>query len=407
RFSFDVLDPTKIVPEELVPLQVVGTMTLNRNPDNFFAETEQVAYCTSHIVPGIDFSNDPLLQGRLFSYQDTQLTRLGGPNFHEIPINAPIAQVHNNQRDGMHRQALHRGRVSYEPNSLGGGCPHQAGMAGFRTVAEPVRDHKVRIKPEKFADHYSQATLFFASQTAVEQQHIINAFVFELTRVELPAIRQRMVSVLRNVDEGLAQAVAGGLGMDPVPDAQPLAVEPRVVSEVEASPSLSMFARPGQAGATGRRVALLAADGCDGDMLMAVRDALLAAGAAPKIVGTRMGVTTASDGTPIETDTSVTAMPSVLWDAAMLDASPQSLDALCAHGPLLEFMRDQFRHCKAIMLTGDGDAVLAAAGIPLSSEDHPDAPGIVWGDSADDVPAFVAAIARHRHLERESTPPPI
>ncbi|MBC7938203.1 MAG: catalase, partial [Chitinophagaceae bacterium] len=263
-FSFDVLDPTKIVPEELVPLRVVGTMTLNRNPDNFFAETEQVAYCTSHIVPGIDFSNDPLLQGRLFSYQDTQLTRLGGPNFHEIPINAPIAQVHNNQRDGMHRQALHRGRVSYEPNSLGGGCPHQAGMAGFRTVTEPVRDFKVRIKPEKFADHYSQATLFFASQTAVEQQHIVNAFVFELTRVELPAIRQRMVSVLRNVDEGLAQAVADGLGMDPMPDAQPLAVEPRVVSEVEASPSLSMFARPGQAGATGRRIALLAADGCDG-----------------------------------------------------------------------------------------------------------------------------------------------
>ena len=175
RFPFDVLDPTKLVPEELVPLRRVGRMVLNRNPDNFFAETEQVAFCPANLVPGIDFSNDPLLQGRLFSYLDTQLTRLGGPNFHEIPINAPLAQVHNNQRDGLHRQAIARGRVSYEPNSLGGGCPYQAGRLGFMPAPEPMRQHKLRAKPEGFGDHYSQARLFWNSQTAVEKQHLVAA----------------------------------------------------------------------------------------------------------------------------------------------------------------------------------------------------------------------------------------
>jgi len=177
-FSFDVLDATKLVPEELVPIRPVGRLVLNRNPDNFFAETEQVAFCTAHIVPGIDFSNDPLLAGRIHSYVDTQLTRLGGPNFHEIPINAPIAQVHNNQRDGFHRQAIHRGRVAYEPNSLAGGCPFQAGVKGFTSFPEPVQEDKVRGKPEKFADHYSQATLFYQSQSEIEKLHIISAFRF-------------------------------------------------------------------------------------------------------------------------------------------------------------------------------------------------------------------------------------
>ncbi len=191
EFSFDVLDATKIIPEELVPVRPVGKMILNRNPDNFFAETEQVAFCAAHIVPGLDFSSDPLLAGRIHSYVDTQISRLGGPNFHEIPINSPVAQVHNNQRDGMHRQAINRGRVAYEPNSLGGGCPFQAGAAGFTSFREPVAGDKVRGKPERFADHYTQATLFWNSQAPVEQAHIINAFRFELTRVQTPAIRER------------------------------------------------------------------------------------------------------------------------------------------------------------------------------------------------------------------------
>ena len=183
-------------------------MVLNRNPDNFFAETEQVAFCTAHVVPGIDFSNDPLLAGRIHSYVDTQISRLGGPNFHEIPINAPLAAVQNNQRDGMHRQAIHRGRVSYEPNSLGGGCPFQSGAAGFVSFPEPVDQDEMRGHPEKFAEHYNQATLFFESQSAVEQAHIVAAFRFELSKCTVPAIRERVLSMLRNVSADLARRVA-------------------------------------------------------------------------------------------------------------------------------------------------------------------------------------------------------
>jgi catalase len=212
QFSFDVLDATKIIPEELVPVTPIGKMVLNRNPDNFFAETEQVAFCTAHIVPGLDFSNDPLLAGRIHSYVDTQISRLGGPNFHEIPINGSVAQVHNNQRDGMHRQAIPRGRVAYEPNSLGGGCPFQAGTKGFMSFPQPVEDDKVRGKPEKFAEHYNQARLFYDSQSEVEKAHIAKAFRFELTKVQTPAIRQRVVSQLRNVSEDLAMTLAAGLG---------------------------------------------------------------------------------------------------------------------------------------------------------------------------------------------------
>ena len=275
QFSFDVLDATKLVPEELVPLRAVGKLTLDRNPDNFFAETEQVAFCTANVVPGIDLSNDPLLQGRMHSYLDTQLSRLGGPNFHEIPINAPLAQVHNNQRDGMHRQALHRGRVAYEPNSLGGGCPFQAGAKGFVSVPQlatrtEATEDKVRGKPEKFADHYSQAQLFWRSQTVAEKRHIIAAFRFELSRVTVPAIRERVVSQLVNVDVQLARGVAEGLGIE-VPPAQPMALATPVQSEVQSSPGLSLFARPGSAHAAGRRVALLVAAGVDGASLRRVQ----------------------------------------------------------------------------------------------------------------------------------------
>src|SRR5687767_4208013 len=259
QFTFDVLDATKLVPEELIPVMAVGRLVLNRNPDNFFAETEQVAFCTAQVVPGIDFSNDPLLAGRIHSYFDTQLSRLGGPNFHEIPINAPVAQVHNNQRDGIHRQAIHRGRVAYEPNSLGGGCPFQAGKAGFVSFPEPMvrTADKVRGKPERFADHYSQATLFFNSQTPVEQQHIINAFRFELSKVQVPAIRERMVSGLMNVDERLAREVAFGLGIDEMPEPMPKVLQKKVKPEVAESKSLSLFARPGDGSIRTRRVAII------------------------------------------------------------------------------------------------------------------------------------------------------
>ncbi|MDB6099332.1 MAG: catalase [Gammaproteobacteria bacterium] len=216
KFSFDILDSTKLIPEELVAVKPIGRMVLNRNPDNFFAETEQVAFCTAHVIPGIDFSNDPLLHGRIHSYVDTQLTRLGGPNFHEIPINAPIAAVHNNQRDGLHRQAIARGRVAYEPNSLGGGCPYQAGVKGFLSYPKSIEPNnapldKVRGKPEKFAEHYAQAQLFYESQSAVEKAHIAAGFRFELSKVTVPAIRVRMVSSLLNVSKGLANTLAQSL----------------------------------------------------------------------------------------------------------------------------------------------------------------------------------------------------
>ena len=234
NFSFDVLDATKLIPEELVPVTPVGRMVLNRNPDNFFAETEQVAFCTAHVVPGIDFSNDPLLAGRIHSYIDTQITRLGGVNFHEIPINAPLASVHNNQRDGLHRQAIPRGRVAYEPNSLGGGCPFQAGTAGFVSFPQPTEGEKLRGKPEKFAEHYAQASLFYESQTEVEKAHIVGGFRFELSKVTVPAIRERMVASLVNVSAELAAEVAAGLGMT-VPKALPKALTKPVTPEVESS----------------------------------------------------------------------------------------------------------------------------------------------------------------------------
>src|SRR5579862_8921881 len=224
-------------------------MVLNRNPDNFFAETEHVAFCTAHIVPGIDFSNDPLLHGRIHSYLDTQITRLGGPNFHEIPINASVVPVHNNQRDGFHRQAIARGRVAYEPNSLAGGCPFQAGAAGFASFPKAIEPDnspvdKVRGRPEKFAEHYAQAKLFFESQTEVEKAHIRAAFRFELSKLTVPAIRVRMVSSLLNVSKELAEAVADGLGL-PLPNPMPRAAQKRVVAEVKESPHLSLMAHPG------------------------------------------------------------------------------------------------------------------------------------------------------------------
>ena len=409
RFSFDILDATKLVPEELVPLQTVGRMVLNRNPDNFFAETEQVAFCTAHVVPGIDFSNDPLLQGRIHSYVDTQLTRLGGPNFHEIPINAPVAEVHNNQRDGMHRQAIHRGRVAYEPNSLGGGCPHQAGLAGFISLAEPMHDDKVRGKPEKFADHYSQATLFWRSQTAVEQRHIVGAFRFELSRVTVPAIRARVVSVLRNVDEALAQQVADGLGLA-LPDAQPLALGRRVESEVEASPGLSLFARPGEDAARGRRVALLVADGADATGLAALHQALLDAGVVARHLGSRLGTLSLGNGGTLEVEATVEAMPAVLWDGVVLVADAAGLARLGRDAQWREFLRDQYRHAKPMLLAGsEAGAVLQRLGIPATLPDGSDDPGLLQRAGCDDGAAagFLAALARHRHFERETDPPAV
>jgi catalase len=387
-FSFDVLDATKIVPEELVPVRPVGKLVLNRNPDNFFAETEQVAFCAAHVVPGIDFTNDPLLAGRIHSYIDTQISRLGGPNFHEIPINAPVAQVHNNQRDGMHRQAIHRGAVAYEPNSLGGGCPFQAGAAGFTSFREHVEDDKVRGKPEKFAEHYAQATLFYNSQSPVEKAHILRGFRFELTKVRVPAIRERVVAQLANVDAGLAKALARELGIE-LPKPLPKALKNPPAPEVKASPALSLFSRPGSGSIATRRIAILVADGVDGEAARELHTGLAEQGAVPRYVGIRLGSVETEDGDPIEVEVTLETMPSVLFDAVIVLGGKRAVVELGNVGHALEFIKDQYRHAKPILALGEGAALLIAKDKGARAV----------------LPAFIEAVARHRHHEREVDPP--
>ena len=408
RFSFDILDATKIIPEELIPVMPVGRMILNRNPDNFFAETEQVAFCTAHVVPGIDFSNDPLLAGRIHSYVDTQISRLGGPNFHEIPINAPVASVHNNQRDGMHRQAIARGRVAYEPNSLAGGCPFQAGTKGFVSFPQPMEEDKLRGKPEKFADHYTQAALFYNSQTDWEKAHIVGAFRFELSKLTVPAIRERMVASLRNVDEDLAAQVAEGLGLD-LPDPLPRVLAKPTKPEIAVSPALSLTALPGEAGVRTRRVAILVANGVEGDSLVSLHAALTKAGAVPRFIGPRLGTYSTSNGSTIEVDASMENSPPVLFDALILPDGNAGVSALAADGHTMEFVTNQYRHCKTILALGASQSLLQKAGITAKLPNGDIDKGLLLMKAGDGKAAqrFMAAVAAHRHPERESDPPMI
>jgi catalase len=401
-FSFDVLDSTKLIPEELVAIEPIGRMVLDRNPDNFFAETEQVAFCTAHVVPGIDFTNDPLLAGRIHSYVDTQISRLGGPNFHEIAINAPVAPVHNNQRDGMHRQAIHRGKVAYEPNSLGGGCPFQAGGAGFVSFPEPIDADEVRGKPEKFAEHFNQATLFFNSLAPIEQAHVVAAYRFELSKLTVPAIRTRVVSMLRNVSDDLASQVAAGLGMA-LPDAMPRALAKPPTAEVSVSAPLSMFARPGVPGIDTRKVAIFVGDGVNADTVAALQSALLAQGATGRLVGHRVGQFTAADGSAVDADASFENEPSVLFDAVAVPDGEQAAKAWGLDGRACEFIKDQFRHCKTILAVGDAAAFVESTGVLNDPADT----GLIIRDTADtgSIDAFLTAMAQHKHFARETDPP--
>lgn len=412
-FSFDILDATKIVPEELVPIRPVGRMVLNRNPDNFFAETEQVAFCVANIIPGLDFTNDPLLAGRIHSYVDTQISRLGGPNFHEIPINSPVVPVHNNQRDGMHRQAIHRGRVAYEPNSLGGGCPFQAGAAqGFTSVAARQRSReeqvKVRAKPELFAEHYNQAALFYNSQTPTEQAHIAAAFRFELSKVTVPAVRERVVSMLRNASEDLAAKVADGLNMRPVPEAMPRALDREIAPEVEKSPALSLQARPGDGSVAGRKVAVLVADGVVGQAVLDVQARLLDAGVVARLVAPRIGNVETADGVALQADASLENEPGFLFDALLLPDGAGAVVELSADGHTAETVRDQYRHCKTLVSIGTGADLLEMAGVSTQLPTGEPDPGITLAaDAGAAAEALLAGLARHRHPERETDPPAI
>jgi catalase len=403
-FSFDVLDATKLIPEELVPVTPVGRMVLNRNPDNFFAETEQVAFCTAHVVPGIDFSNDPLLAGRIHSYIDTQITRLGGANFHEIPINAPLAAVHNNQRDGLHRQAIPRGRVAYEPNSLGSGCPFQAGAAGFVSFPQPVEGDKLRGKPEKFADHYTQATLFYDSQTAVEKAHIAGAFRFELSKLTVPAIRERMVSSLVNVSAELAATIAAGLGIS-VPSAMPKVLAHPTKPEVAKSGALSLTALPGDGGIRSRSVAILVADGVDGKSLATVKAALHAAGAIVSLIAPRLGPVKPANGDPFDATGTLENSAPVIFDGLILTDGTGGVKTLGGHVEVIDFISNQFRHGKTLLAIGASQALLERAGAsPLLASGEPD-PGILIGAAAkaeSSAADFISAMGRHRHPEREA-----
>jgi catalase len=406
-FSFDVLDATKLIPEELVPVMPVGRMVLDRNPDNFFAQTEQVAFCTAHVVPGIDFSNDPLLAGRIHSYLDTQISRLGGVNFHELPINAPQLPVQNNQRDGIHRVGVPKGRVAYEPNSLGGGCPFQAGAAGFVSFPQAIDDgqgDKLRGKPEKFSDHYTQATLFYNSQTAVEQAHIVGGFRFELSKLTVPAIQERMLSSLVNVSPELAAAVAQGLGVA-VPAAMPRALAEPAAPEVHHSAALSLMALRGDGSIRSRRVALLVANGVVGKAVLAAQDALHAAGAKAVLVALRVGPVQTSDGVTLTATASFETAAAVLFDSMVLPDGADAVAQLGRHAEVWDFISHQYRHCKTILALGASSSLLEQSGIHLDSPRVQNDAGVLLGNAqkmGDVMKTFIRSMGQHRHPQREA-----
>jgi len=408
--GFDLLDPTKLIPEELVPVQVVGRMVLNRNPENFFAETEQVAFHPGHVVPGIDFSNDPLLQGRLFSYTDTQLSRLGGPNFHEIPINRGVCPMHNFQRDGIGRQLIAKGQVSYEPNSLASGSEFRVdgGLQGFQSHPEEMESPKIRRRSPSFDDHFSQATLFYNSQSPAEKEHIIAAFQFELSKVEVPAIRQRMVNNLAHVDAKLARKVAEPLGIA-APDAKAAAGmagyrDYRIRQELEASPALSMEGSGG--GIATRKVAVLVADGVEMGTLKIIQQHLAEQGAATKIIAAHLGHVATSSGQQLAVDHTFTNMPSVMFDAVLVPSGAASAQALAANGEAVHYVLEAYRHCKTICVIGEAVELLRSLGITQPEPALHEAGVLVARSEASTrvqtAQDFIAAIARHRHWARPS-----
>ncbi|WP_342333318.1 catalase [Pedobacter sp. FW305-3-2-15-E-R2A2] len=413
KFDFDLLDPTKLVPEELVPVQRIGKMTLNRNPDNFFAETEQVAFHPGHIVPGIDFSNDPLLQGRLFSYTDTQLSRLGGPNFHEIPINRPISPVHNNQRDGHMRQTINAERTSYQPNSINANAPLQAKVSegGFSSYQERIDAKKVRARSDSFFDHFSQASLFFNSQSEVEKNHIVDAFRFELGKVEIEEIRKRMVGILTQVDAGLAKRVADGLGLEtpsgpqkPVNHGVPADGDQQKYEPVMKKSSLKSSAALSMKDTLkdtikSRKIAILATDGVNGTQLNDYKKVLEAAGALTKIVATHNGHIQDDSGKRIKVDFTFLTTASVLFDAVYVPGGGKSVNALVAEPDAIHFVEEAFRHCKAIAANAEGLELIAHSKVPEQDKNAAQQ-GLLLNKTAKD---FEMAIRQHRFWEREKS----
>ena len=368
RFEFDVLDPTKLIPEEVIPPQPVGRLVLDRVVDNFFAETEQVAFCTQNIVPGIDFTNDPLLQGRNFSYLDTQLKRLGSPNFTQLPVNAPKCPFGHFQQDGHMAATNPAGRANYEPNSWEGpaGGPREDPAAGFTSFPAQEAGPKRRLRAESFADHYSQARQFYLSQTGIEQRHIAEAFTFELSKCEREAIRIRMVAGLRNVDAGLATAVAEGLGLREMPAALQPARRP--LTDLPESPALSILAN-GPDSFTGRKLGVLVTTGADAGVLTDLRSAAEAEQAIVEIIAPAVGGVDASDGTRLRAARQIDGAPSVLYDAVAILASPSGARALAGRPAARDFVTDAVAHCKFIGYTSGAAVLFEAVGLPAEAAD--------------------------------------
>ena len=397
KLGVDLLDATKLVPEEVAPVIPLGKLTLNRNPTNFFAETEQVAFCVANIVPGIDFTDDPLMQARLFSYLDTQLTRLGGPNFAEIPINRPLAPVHNHQQDGFGRHTSSSSRANYHPNSLGGGCPFLAAQeqGGFVHHAEQVTGQKLRARPESFKDHYSQAALFFRSLSAPEQEHLIDACRFELGKVESKAIQERVLEHFAKIDALLVTAVAEGLGL-PAPKATPATPKGPPASKALSMEAMKLLMPPS---IKTRRIAVLVADGVDADELMAVRKELEAQGAQLKIIAKRLGTVKAANGKDVPVDKSAMTTASVEYDAVFIPGGAASVATLKKDGESRHFVQEAYLHCKTVGVSKDAEEMLKACEI------DPAAPGVVSGAKSGNgtalATAFAKALSNHRHWDRK------
>ncbi|KJS32358.1 MAG: catalase [Desulfatitalea sp. BRH_c12] len=395
QFEFDVLDATKLIPEEQLPVRIVGRLVLDRVVDNFFAETEQVAFCTQNIVPGIDHSDDPLLQGRSFSYLDTQLKRLGSPNFTYLPINAPKCPMHHFQQDGHMAMQNPKGRANYEPNSWGAeGGPREDPQRGFSSYPAPVQGPKQRVRSETFADHYSQARQFYLSQTAIEQKHIGDALVFELSKVEKELIRQRMVAHLLNVDSGLAQKVADGLGLEKMPDPAAAAMPTR--QDLVTSDKLSIL-KNGPDSFKGRKLGVLVTDGVDAALFEALQRAVEAEGAMLKIIAPRVGGVKDSKGKHTKADEKVDGGPSVLFDAVVLLPSEEGAKILARDATARDFVSDAFAHCKFIGYCAAAKPLLEAAGIAGMLDD-----GCIAIDAAEAAPKFVEACRALRVWERET-----
>lgn len=392
QFEFDVLDATKMIPEEQIPVRIIGEFVLDGLVDNFFAETEQVAFCTQNVVPGVGFTNDPLLQGRNFSYLDTQLKRLGGPNFTHIPINAPRCPVHNFQQDGHMNMRNPKGRVNYEPNSWGG--PRESPTTGYRHFEAAENGRKVQERSGTFSDHYSQARQFFISQTAIEQKHIGDALVFELSKCERIDIRERMVAHLRNIDERLALVVATGLGLPALPAPAPAASPP--LTTLPPSDALSIVKRaPGSF--AGRKLGILVSDGAPAALVEALVEAVKSLPAVYEIITPKTAGAVLDDGTVAQAKQKIDGGPSVLYDAVVLALSPEGAALLAKDKTAKDFVSDAFAHCKFIGYTSAAELLLTKAGIAPEDFDE----GMIALEGPQDVPAFLAQCGQLRFWTRE------